>query len=194
MAPEPELPQPVITLGDLTLRRFEGEADLPELFRVIDESLEHLRPWIAWTAEHSLTWTQNYLATRAERWASGTDYAYAIVLDGKIIGACGLFRRDETPAGAREIGYWLHPAATGLGVATRAARALTEQAFRLPDVDFVEIVHDPANEASAAVPARLGYTDHDRRPAERLAPAETGEIRIWRMTRRQAQALAAEAG
>ncbi|WP_149180400.1 GNAT family N-acetyltransferase [Streptomyces sp. TRM49041] len=178
------LPQPVVRRDDLTLRRFDGEADLPELFRVIEESLDHLRPWMPWVAEHSLARTTDFLAGRAESWASGEEFTYAIVLDGAIVGACGLYRHDGTPDDAREIGYWLHPAATGRGVATRAARALAEQAFRLPGVDHVEIVHDLANRASAAVPARLGFTEHRRRPAERLAPAETGEVQVWRLTRR----------
>ncbi|GGV44057.1 N-acetyltransferase [Kitasatospora herbaricolor] len=189
------LPQPVIELDELTLRRFDGEADLPELFQVIEESLEHLRPWMPWIAEHSRASTAEFLARRAERWASGQDYTYAIVLDGAIVGACGLFRRDDTPETGREIGYWLHPAATGRGAATRATRALVEQAFRLPGVDYVEVVHDTGNHASGAVPARLGFTEHLRRPAERLAPADTGEDRIWRITRDQAKARAAtEAG
>ncbi|MFJ2194088.1 GNAT family N-acetyltransferase [Kitasatospora sp. NPDC087861] len=186
-----DLPQPVIELDDLTLRRFNGEADLPELFRVIEESLEHLRPWMPWVAEHSLAKTTDFLASRPERWASGEDFTYAVVLDGAIVGSCGLFRGGDTPANGREIGYWLHPAATGRGIATRTARALVEQAFRLPGVDYVEVVHDAANRASGAVPARLGFIEHLRRPAERLAPAETGEDQIWRLTRRQAEALAA---
>ncbi|MFF2119605.1 hypothetical protein ACFVXH_19985 [Kitasatospora sp. NPDC058184] len=37
-------PQHVIALDGATLRRFDGEADLPEFFAVIEESLEHLRP------------------------------------------------------------------------------------------------------------------------------------------------------
>ncbi|MEV5485627.1 MULTISPECIES: GNAT family N-acetyltransferase [Streptomyces] len=125
------------------------------------------------------------VAQRPERWASGEEFTHAIVLDGAIVGACGLFRRDDVPGNGREIGYWLHPGATGRGVATRTARALIEQAFRLPGVDFVEVVHDRANRTSGAVPARLGFTEHLRRPAERLAPAETGVDRIWRLTRRQ---------
>ncbi|MFD9359138.1 GNAT family N-acetyltransferase [Streptomyces sp. NPDC060031] len=102
------------------------------------------------------------------------------------IGACQLFRRDDSPENGREIGYWLHPAATGCGVATRAARALVDQAFRLPGVDYVEVVHDPANRASGAVPARLGFTEHLRRPAERVAPAATGEEQVWRLSIHQA--------
>ncbi|MBL1101087.1 GNAT family N-acetyltransferase [Streptomyces coffeae] len=186
-----DLPPQVIELDGVTLRRFNGEADLPELFRVLEESLEHLRPWVHWVAEHSLARTTTFLASRAERWADGDAFSYAIVLDGGIVGACGLFRHDDTPANSYELGYWLHPAATGRGVATRAARALVEQAFRLPGIDYVEIVHDPANLASGAIPARLGFIEHLRRPAERLAPAETGEDQIWRLTRRQAKATLA---
>ncbi|GLW71475.1 N-acetyltransferase [Kitasatospora phosalacinea] len=185
-----ESPPPAISLDDLVLRRFDGEADLPELFQVIEESLEHLRPWMPWVAEHSRATTADFLARHAERWADGADFSYAVVLDGAIVGVCSLFRREETPDGGREIGYWLHPAATGRGVATRAVRALVAAAFRLPGVDHVEVVHDPANRASGAVPARLGFTEHLRRPAERLAPAETGEEQVWRLTRRQAERTA----
>ncbi|MFJ8471001.1 GNAT family N-acetyltransferase [Kitasatospora sp. NPDC094011] len=172
-----------IVLDEVTLRRFRGEADLPELFQVIEESLEHLRPWMPWVAEHSRAKTTDFLAEQAELWESGRDFTYAILLDGAIVGAGGLFRREDTAENGREIGFWLHPAATGRGIATRTARALTEQAFRLPGVDFVEIVHDPANHASRAVPIRLGFTEHARRPAEALAPAETGEEQIWRLRR-----------
>ncbi|MFJ9444555.1 GNAT family N-acetyltransferase [Kitasatospora sp. NPDC101235] len=182
------LPEHVITLDEVTLRRFDGEADLPEFFTVIEESLEHLRPWMPWVAEHSRARTAEFLAGRAERWESGRDFTYAIVLDGAIVGVCGLFRREDAPSDTREIGYWLHPAATGRGLVTRAVRAVVEQAFRLPGVECVEIVHDPANRASGAVPARLGFTEHLRRPAEAIAPAESGEELVWQLTREQASA------
>lgn len=188
-----DLPQQVIELGDVTLRRFDREADLSELFEVIEESLEHLRPWMPWVAEHSLARTADFLVRRDEAWESGRAFTYAILLGKAIVGACQLFRRDDSPANGREIGYWLHPAATGRGVATRAARALVDQAFRLPGVDYVEVVHDPANRASGGVPARLGFTEHLRRPAERLGPADTGEDLIWRLTRQQSDRLATEA-
>ncbi|MFB7540534.1 GNAT family N-acetyltransferase [Streptomyces zaomyceticus] len=177
-------PAPLITLDDgLTLRAFDAGKDLPELFRVIEESLEHLRPWMPWVAEHSLARTTEFLAGRAEQWASGGQCSYAIVLDGAIVGSCTLLRFEDSPEGTREIGYWLHPAVTGRGVATRAAAALVDQAFRLPGVDRVEILHARANTASGAVPARLGFTEEGYRPAEALAPAETGENRVWGLPR-----------
>ncbi|MFJ3830138.1 hypothetical protein ACIPWI_19515 [Streptomyces sp. NPDC090046] len=81
-----------------------------------------------------------------------------------------LERGQPAPDKGRQIGYWLHPAATAL------ALALVEQAFRHQGV---EGVHDPANLASGAVVARLGMT-------ERLAPAQTGDDQIWWITRGQA--------
>ncbi|MYT31371.1 MULTISPECIES: GNAT family N-acetyltransferase [unclassified Streptomyces] len=180
------LPPPVIDLGDLTLRRFDADTDLPEFLRVVEESREHLRPWAPWASGRSPSRTIEFLGSRAQLWDDGKDFTYAIVLNGAIVGSCGLYRHDDTPPDGCEIGYWLHPAASGRGVATRAARALAAEAFRLPGVEWVEIVHDPANHASGAIPARLGFTVRCRRPAERLAPAETGEDQIWRLTRSQA--------
>ncbi|MFD9517165.1 GNAT family N-acetyltransferase [Streptomyces sp. NPDC059979] len=186
------LPKHTIPLDGLTLRAFNAQEDLPEFFRVIEESLEHLRPWMPWVAGHSLAATTAFLTSRAECWASGDEFTYAIVWDGNIVGSCSLIRRSETPENGREIGYWLHPAATGRGVVTRGARALVEQAFRMPGIDYVEVVHDPANHASGAVPARLGFTEHLRRPAERHAPADTGEEQVWRLTRHQTKSLTSE--
>ncbi|MGF1428531.1 GNAT family N-acetyltransferase [Kitasatospora sp. LaBMicrA B282] len=185
-----DLPPNAIELGELTLRRFDPEADFAEFFATIEESLEHLRPFMPWVADHSAAATREFLAGRPERWAAGEEFSYAILLDGAIVGACGLMRRADAPADGREIGYWLHPAATGRGLATRAARALVEAAFRLPGVAYVEVAHDVDNHASGAVPARLGFRRHRRRPVEPLAPAETGEDQVWRLTRHQAESPA----
>ncbi len=187
--PAMETPPDVIELEELTLRRFEGEADLPELTRVIDQSIEHLRPWMPWVAEHSPQSTRDFLLSRDGRWAQHKAFTYAIVSGGAIAGTCQLFPQRSPTDRTLGIGYWLHPAETGRGLATRAARALVLQAFLLPDVGCVEIVHDPANTASGAVPARLGFTAAERRPAPALAPTETGEEQVWRLTREQHRTL-----
>ncbi|MFI5527604.1 GNAT family N-acetyltransferase [Kitasatospora sp. NPDC051853] len=184
-----ETPQRVIRVDDgLTLRSYEPE-DFAELRRVIEESLDHLVPWMPWASEDTPERTAEFVDSRAERWAAGTDFTYAILLDGAIVGSTGIFRREGDPEERREIGYWLHPRATGRGIVSRTTRALTLEAFRLPEVAYVEIVHDPANRASGAVPARLGFTDLGTTPAEKLAPADTGEDRRWRLTRDQLPVL-----
>ncbi|WP_234326423.1 GNAT family N-acetyltransferase [Streptomyces sp. NRRL S-495] len=169
----------MIELDDLTLRRFDPEGDRAELFEVIDTARGHLRPWMTWVDEHTPERTAEFLARRQEAWEAGRDYTFAVVLGGAIVGACQLFRREGGPGGVMEIGYWLHPVATGRGVATRAAGALVAEAFRFPGVDHVEISHDPANHASGAVAARLGFAEDRRRPAG------TGEELVWRLGRQE---------
>ncbi|WP_406110270.1 GNAT family N-acetyltransferase [Kitasatospora purpeofusca] len=174
-----EMPPRVIELDDLTLRRFDPEGDRAELFEVIDGARGHLRPWMTWVDEHGPEQTAEFLARRQEAWEAGRDFTFAVVLGGAIVGACQLFRREGGPGGVMEIGYWLHPAATGRGAATRAAGALVAEAFRFPGVEHVEIAHDPANHASGAVAARLGFTEDRRRPAG------TGEELVWRLDRQE---------
>ena len=53
------------------------------------------------------------------------EVAFAIVLDGTLIGVCGIDPREGGP----EIGYWLGAAHWGYGYATETVRALIDYAF-----------------------------------------------------------------
>ena len=76
--------------------------------------------------------------------------------------------------GGLEIGYWVHRAWTRRGLATAATAALVDQAFRLPGVDRVEIIHDELNVASGKIPRKLGFTEIERRPLDPPALGGTG--------------------
>jgi ribosomal-protein-serine acetyltransferase len=168
--------------GDVELRRWRA-ADAPRVYQIVTESLDHLRPWLPFAAGFDRA-KATQLADRFERdWESDAAYNYAITTRGAVVGSCGLIRRIGP--GGLEVGYWLHPAHTGRGLATMAARALVEQAFALPNVDRVEIVHDTANTPSAGVPRRLGFIELERRasPPETLTPGEVGVDIVWRLTR-----------
>ncbi len=139
-----------------------------------------LRPWMPWAAdEYTVDSALQFLAMAATAWEGGTAFHYAIAPDGEPIGVCGL---DSTigPRGL-EIGYWLHPAHTGHGHATRAAHTLTALAATLDHIDHVEIHHDSANHPSRAIPQRLGFTLVDPEETRPItAPAETGVGMVWR--------------
>ncbi|MBB2913007.1 RimJ/RimL family protein N-acetyltransferase [Streptosporangium becharense] len=174
-------PRPVIDLGEVVLRRWRPE-DFETLFRLIEESLDHLRMWLPWAAGHSSQTTADTLARHELRWEQGEAYNYAIVHRGTVVGSCSLFGGAEP--GGWEVGYWLHPAATGHGLATVAVTALTEQAFALPQVAYVEIVHDAANAASGAVARRAGFHEVGRRtPQPPPAPGDDGVDVVWRLSR-----------
>jgi ribosomal-protein-serine acetyltransferase len=173
-------PAETLTSGRVRLRRWRtGDADLA--YRVVTESLDHLRPWMPWAADYDHDQAVRFTSGSEQDWASGVAYQYAITIDDAVIGSIGLMRRIGP--GGLEIGYWLHPAWTGRGVVTAAAAALVREAFMLPDVDRVEIIHDQANTRSGGVPRRLGFTEVQRRTREPAAPGESGVEVVWRLTR-----------
>jgi ribosomal-protein-serine acetyltransferase len=175
-------PREILTSGQVTLRRWRA-ADADAVYQVVMQSLEHLLPWMPWASGYRRDDAVRFTVQSEQDWESGVAYQYAIITDDAVIGSCGLMRRIGP--GGLEIGYWLHPAYTGRGLATAAVAALVGQAFTLPDIDRVEIVHDQANTASGGIPRRLGFTEIQRRTRAQgaLAPGEVGIEVVWRLTR-----------
>lgn len=154
----PSTPPPRIELpGGRALVRCSADR-APDLVAAIDESLEHLRPWMAWAAEPASEASMAvFLATAEELWAQRRDFGFHLVEgpDDRIIGGCGLHGRLG-PHGL-EIGYWVHVDRIGQGIATDLARALTEAAFAIEGIERVRIQCEDTNVRSARVPEKLGY-------------------------------------
>ncbi|HVB04947.1 MAG TPA: GNAT family N-acetyltransferase [Acidimicrobiales bacterium] len=148
----------------------------------VRENLEHLRPWMPWIALEPLSaadrlaliegWTTN--------WEGGGDVTLAILRGAEVVGGTGLHRR-RGPHGL-EVGYWVDHRHLRQGIATTAARLLTAAALERPGIEFVEIHHDEANTASAAVPRRLGFAFIGTTPDTPVAPGEVGIDWTCRMT------------
>jgi RimJ/RimL family protein N-acetyltransferase len=173
-------PERMPTASGVVLRRARP-TDAAAFAEAVGASLAHLRRWMPWAvpvaAEAPVQ--RDRLVMADASWADGTDYEFAILPTDErgIIGGCGLMRR--VGPGAIEIGYWVHVDHTRRGHATAAARALTDAAWTLPDVERVEIHCDEANRASAAVPARLGYRLDHIETDETLAPPHSGRTMVW---------------
>ena len=175
-------PPSEVVSGSVTVRRWEP-ADAPLLHEAILDSIDHLRPWMPWAASEPLTLdARRALIDRwREAWESGADRTCAIVVDGDVVGGCGLHRRIAH--NGLEIGYWVRAGRTGAGVATAAVRALVRLAFSLEVISHVEIHHDAANLASRRVPEKVGFTLVEERADATLAPGEVGIEVVWRLTR-----------
>ena len=172
-----------LSAGPVELRRWRV-TDAELCLRLVTESLDHLRPWMVWATPDYDTAVAGAFVKRCEDdWSAGTAFQYLILDGGEPAGSAGLMARIDP--GGLEIGYWVHHAHTGRGIATAAAAALTEAGLALPGVDHVEIHHDKLNLASERVPAKLGYTHVDTQPETRFdpAPADSGISKVWRITR-----------
>ncbi len=177
-----DTPPDNLSHASVELRRWRA-TDAQLVYRIVSESLEHLRPWMPWaTTDYGLAEADGYVRRCETDWAAGTAFNYLILAGGQPAGSAGLMARIGD--GGLEIGYWVHPAFTGRGVATSAAAALTDAALALPEVDHVEIHHDVLNLASERVPAKLGFTKTGTTTARvELAPGDSGTTAIWRITR-----------
>jgi RimJ/RimL family protein N-acetyltransferase len=155
--------------------------DAPALHVAVRESLEHLAPWMPWATPGADTprVQQEFAAAAESHWVTGEEHLWVLreQPDGPVLGAFGLHRR--TGPTAVELGYWLHPAATGRGHARAATRVLATVGLALPGINRVEVHVDAANTRSAAVPraAGLRLDRVDTRPPQ--TPAQLGRVQIW---------------
>jgi ribosomal-protein-serine acetyltransferase len=173
-------PDEVIEHGQVVLRRYR-EDDLDAIVQAVTDSADHLRPWAPWAVNYSRESAAEFLASSIQDWENGAAYNYAIMTGGVLAGGIGLMARIGP--GGLEIGYWVHQAYTRRGLATAAAAALVEQAFRLPGVQRLEIVHDELKVASGGIPRKLGFTEVGRRAIDPPPPEGTGVGVVWRLVR-----------
>lgn len=144
----------------LVLRCWEPR-DAPLLKEAVDSSIEHLLPWMPWAVHEPQTLEQKVELLREFRgnFDLGRDFVYGLFDrdESEVVGGSGLHTRTG-PAGY-EIGYWIRASRAGAGLGTESTAALTRVTFELTDMERIEIRVDPANEASRAIPRKLGYTE-----------------------------------
>ena len=141
---------------DLLLRSYRPE-DAPELFRVVQESREHLRPFLNWVdgttkPEHSLQFIQNAQVQQNAQQA----LPLGIFLNQReLIGGIGLHSWDHSLARG-QMGYWIAGPHEGAGLMSRSAVRFIDFLFKRLDLNKLEMHIVPHNTRSLALAARLG--------------------------------------
>ena len=87
---------------------------------------------------------------------------FAIASAHEVIGAIGLVLQRDVERRPAEIGYWLGESFWGRGIATSAARAITEYAFATLDIVRLYGGIYEWNSASASVLEKCGFTFEGR--------------------------------
>jgi RimJ/RimL family protein N-acetyltransferase/SAM-dependent methyltransferase len=170
--------------GDsIVLRRWRS-SHLERLMQAIERSQPELGRWLPWAVEMPTVDAERWFLGHAERtFDSGAEFAYGVFEadSEELVGGVGLRRRSAV---CMEIGYWTRTDRTGRGIATRAAGLVTVAAFdHLPELERLEIQHDVANRASAAIPPKLGYRLDREIDRPVLTPGHTGRGLLWSRTR-----------
>ncbi|HSK25358.1 MAG TPA: GNAT family N-acetyltransferase [Jiangellales bacterium] len=170
--------------GRVTLRRFtDGDADA-----VVEACTDRVsRYWLGglpdpYTREVAL----EYVRSREEDAAAGRAVHWAAEPPGggPALGAFSLMGLDQRPGGA-EVGYWVHPAARGTGVATAGVRLLVEHALSPAEqgglgLRRLVVAHGEGNDASGRVIERTGFRPIGvERAAERLGDGSIVDLRWY---------------
>lgn len=133
--------------------------DAAPLHEALAQSRDHLLPWLPWAVEEPTTIERKIEMLRLfrGRFDLGEEFVYGVFdrKETRVLGGAGLHAR--VGAGAYEIGYWIRAGETRRGLGTEVAGALTKVAFSVLDVDRVEIRVEPTNDASLAIPKKLGF-------------------------------------
>lgn len=160
------LPPPVLyNLPDEIVRqriflRPYRPGDGAALWEAVEESREHLRPWLPWTDTYRTPNDAEASARRFQaRWILREDMVVGVWdrASGRFVGGAGL-HPAEWDVPSFEIGYWLRVSAQGFGYITDAAQALCGLAFDTFSANRVFIRCDARNQRSANVARRLGFT------------------------------------
>jgi RimJ/RimL family protein N-acetyltransferase len=161
--------------GSRVLLRAYRADDAEDVFAAIDESRDHLRPWVSWVDNHrTVDDVRDYCIRSQASWLLRTELALAIFdsASGQYLGGTGLHDPDwELPA--FEIGYWLRVTAIGHGYATESTRLLTDFALSRLQARRVTLRCDARNDASRRVAERAGFILEGRRRNVSMAPDRT---------------------
>jgi ribosomal-protein-serine acetyltransferase len=145
--------------GERVMLRPVRPMDAEAIFAAIDESREHLRPWMPWVDNHrTVDDTSEYCVRTAARWLLREDLAMSIfeVRDGRYLGGTGLHEPDWELR-RFEVGYWLRDSATGQGFTTEAVALLRDFAFSQLGARRLELNCDVRNAPSRRVAERSGF-------------------------------------
>lgn len=132
--------------------------DVDELYRVINASAKHLRPWMPWChGQYNIEDTRTWVSTCVIEWKHSMAFRYLVrgVKSGAIVGAVGLDQIDRSH-GIAQLGYWVASNTLNQNVATNAAKLAVHNAFCHHGLNRIEINVLPHNVASNRVAEKLG--------------------------------------
>jgi ribosomal-protein-serine acetyltransferase len=125
---------------------------------LIVRNQRRLARWEPWAEQPAtLDSTRAYIRSALEDFVRGRQVSTIISVDGgsRYVGRCGI--RINPYAGSGDIGYWIDAEYEGMGITSRAARALVTCAFDDRGLTRMELRTSIDNKRSRAVAERLGF-------------------------------------
>lgn len=133
--------------------------DAEVVLTAIDESRDHLRPWVGWVDRYTtLEDARAYCLRCGQAWLEHTELVVGI-FDGEsggYYGSAGLHHPDWLHR-TFEVSCWVRATAAYRGYGTEALRLLADLAFSRLDGKQITLVCDARNEATRRLADKSGY-------------------------------------
>jgi RimJ/RimL family protein N-acetyltransferase len=152
--PSIPLPNPPLADEEVLLRPWTL-ADVPAVTAACQDP--EVSRWTVIPREYTELHATEFIATRDTDRAAGRELSFAVVgNDDVLLGAIGMSNFDWADHKG-EIGYWMAREARGRGLGTRALRLLSRWAIEGLGLERLELMANPANEASQRLAERAGF-------------------------------------
>jgi [ribosomal protein S5]-alanine N-acetyltransferase len=153
--PSIPLPEPALADAEVRLRPWTL-GDVPAVTAACRDP--EISRWTVVPDEYTDQHATEFIATREADRLAGRELALAIVdHDDALLGAIGMSNFDWHDHRG-EIGYWMARETRGRGFGTRGVRLLSRWAIDALALERVELLANPANEASQRLAERAGFT------------------------------------
>jgi RimJ/RimL family protein N-acetyltransferase len=153
--PSIPLPEPPLADAELRLRPWTL-GDVPAVTAACQDP--EISRWTVVPHEYTDQDATEFIATREADRVAGRELSLAIVSHrDALLGSIAVSNLDW-PDHRAEIGYWMAREARGRGLGTRAVRLLSRWAIAELRLERLELLANPANEASQRLAERAGFT------------------------------------
>lgn len=149
-------------IGERVLLRALDEADVPSLYRVVDENREFLSRHLPWPSECR---SQDDLFARIDSWNMQAEMANGACWgifekqgNGCAIAGCIVVGWVQWAHRSASVSYWLGERFTGRGLATEALQLVSSKMFSL-GLNRLELTASVDNPKSAAVAKRAKFRE-----------------------------------
>ena len=133
------------------------EKHTQSIFDMVNENRNHLRPWLPFVDKmQTVDFTRNFVGGTMQRNKEGSEYAFVIFSDDKMVGRVGVYKIDAQN-GIGEIGYWIIEDFQGQGIVTKSCKALIAFCFTNLNLNRIEIKCGTENLKSKAIPEKLSF-------------------------------------
>ncbi|TYR73991.1 GNAT family N-acetyltransferase [Rossellomorea vietnamensis] len=133
--------------------------DAIELYELIAENRHSLGEWLSFPGKtKSLEDTERFIERSLDRFSAGNGFWAGIWFNGQLAGAVGYLHVDKSNR-KTEIGYWLGESFQGYGLVTKSCQRFIDHAFKVWELNKVEINMASRNTRSRSVAERLGFME-----------------------------------